>query len=113
MSRQAIRMDRQGRIDSLVPGDPQPHGYRRLLFLVHGFNNDELQASESFAKMRRALDTTLREAGVAESIRWSIQSTIWEFYWPGYSPVFSQRTVLSSRPFLDKLTTAAAYDAQV
>src|SRR5580693_3776640 len=114
MSRQAIRMDPSGRIAPLEEGGGEPHGYRRLIFLVHGFNNDELEASDSFAKMRRSLDHILSAAAVAEPIRKDIQKAIWEFYWPGFEPfVPSIAPVVHRRSDRDQATTLAAYDLQV
>lgn len=113
MSRQAIRMDSAGRIAPLA-GSREPRGYRRVLFLVHGFNNDELEASASFSKMRRSLDQVLKEAPVAEGIRRSLQEAIWEFYWPGFEPaVPSIQPTLRPQSALDHATTALAYDIQV
>lgn len=107
-------MNPYGYIAPLEPGGREPYGYERLIFLVHGFNNDELQASASFAKMRRSLDTVLCAAPVAESIRRSIQESIWEFYWPGFETTVPSITpTRRPRSAIDEFTTAAAYDVQV
>jgi pimeloyl-ACP methyl ester carboxylesterase len=49
----------------------------RLVILVHGFNNTEMRAEDSYASMIKGLKECLPSGRVARL------DPVWEFYWPG------------------------------
>ncbi len=69
--RQSLRY-REGRIEA--PGGGTPDGRRRIVLLVHGYNNDKAQADEGYAALIANMTTDV--GALAEDI--------WRFYWPGY-----------------------------
>lgn len=91
MRANALRMDGEGTVQPYRSGGILPPAGRRLILLVHGYNNDPFQAGASYFAMRRNLDHILQFCGVDEARRKSMQEGIWELYWPGYFP-------LSDRP---------------
>ena len=113
MTRQALRMDASGNIAPLQPGGWTPRGFGRIVFLVHGFNNDEIEAGASYASFRRGVDEVLRKEGIAERSRRNLQETIWEFCWPGFErwPFTQQHG--TKRTGRDQGYTAALYAKQV
>lgn len=111
--RQAITLAQTGVVQPLVLGGRSPHGYRRLIFLVHGFNNDVGESAVSYSAMRRQLDAILRDAGRDERRRRAIQETIWEFHWPGYYARASTKAAGTPRTRLEAGVTAATYFLQV
>jgi pimeloyl-ACP methyl ester carboxylesterase len=82
-----LRMDFKGKITPLLSAGPLPKSGKPMVLLVHGFNNDSVEAKTSYFTMRRNLDNVLRSCEVDEKRRRQIQESIWEFYWPGYKPI--------------------------
>src|ERR1700680_4426438 len=58
-----------------------PSGLSRIYLLVHGFNNDTIQARKSYSAFRER---------VADIIGQYLVQRIWEFYWPGYEDLVSE-----------------------
>jgi pimeloyl-ACP methyl ester carboxylesterase len=84
---QSLRMDRWGAVTPFKNGGPAPEPRRPVILLIHGYNNDEFEAAESFFRMRVNVDELLRMGGVAQATREDLQKRIWELYWPGYEPL--------------------------
>ena len=108
--RQALKLTASGHLGPLEAGGPTPHGHRRVILLVHGFNNDEQQAGASYSTMRRNLDRLLREEGHDQQHRRAVQETIWEFHWPGY---LRAATAVVPRRGLSETISGLAYSVQV
>ncbi len=68
----------------------------RLVLVVHGYNNDEDEASKSYAVLFELLQKMVPNQDVLRSI--------WEVYWPGYVTVGAKKRTLLS---------ALSYPAQV
>jgi hypothetical protein len=75
---QSLDMDESGTISS--PSGAHPPAARPLTLLIHGYENDEHDAGDSFSRMRSNLDNILWSAGREEADRKLVQSSIWEFY---------------------------------
>jgi hypothetical protein len=56
------------------PGGGSPDGSRRIILLVHGYNNDKEQAEESYDALMRNLPD--QHAHLADDVWW--------FFWPSY-----------------------------
>lgn len=113
MRRQAIQLTNEGTVRPLIVGGGSPHGYKRAIFLVHGFNNDAQEAGRSYSTMRRGLDRVLRDGGCAQPRRRAIQELMWEFHWPGFYAFPSTNSSESGRSWGEKGITMAAYNLQV
>ncbi len=77
-----------------------PHG--PIIFVVHGYNNDQEEAEASYAILRE----NLREILGDNSTR---LNHIWELYWPGYLP---KGTLLPWRKGPGNLVSALSYSYQ-
>lgn len=87
-----------------------PAAVGRMIVLIHGYNNDRVQAQESYDAVLRMLPDADREAA-------------WEFYWPGFiEPITGAMsdTPLSLAPHRDnretesnQLISALSYHLQV
>src|SRR5713101_2840357 len=111
--KQAIRMDRSGSIASFSPGGAHPLSRRPLILLIHGYNNDDYEAADGYFHMRCNLDKALTFAGVDEARRKEIQSTIWEFYWPGYQPLTLLNPKARPRRWYEPVISAPSYKFEV
>jgi len=78
--RQSLRY-RNGIIDA--PGGGTPDGRKRIILLVHGYNNDKAQADESYASLLGNI--------AHDSSR--LFDDVWKFYWPGYVERLTGRLV--------------------
>jgi hypothetical protein len=81
--------------------------------LIHGYNNDEVQAAESFFRMRVNIDEILSSIGVVRTIREEIQKQIWEFYWPGFERFALTNPKGLRRHNYEMLVTAPTYSLEV
>ncbi len=69
--RQSLRY-RNGAIEA--PGGASPHGASRIVLLVHGYNNDKVDADRGYAAL---VEHVAADVGATAE-------NIWKFYWPGY-----------------------------
>jgi pimeloyl-ACP methyl ester carboxylesterase len=113
MKIQAIKMDRSGGIAPFSPGGGHPSAGRPITLLIHGYNNDDYEAADSFYKMRCNLDHILHYSGNASIFRKYIQSNIWEFYWPGYQPVTLLNPVARRRHWYEPVISGPSYSLEV
>jgi pimeloyl-ACP methyl ester carboxylesterase len=110
---QALRMDRSGGIAPFSAGGLHPLSRRPLILLIHGYNNDDYEAANSFFRMRCNLDNVLNFTGLDEARRKEIQSTIWEFYWPGYQPLTLLNPEAGPRRRYEPVISVPSYSLEV
>jgi hypothetical protein len=113
MKASALRMNREGVVGVYERGGIEPAVGDRLILLVHGFNNDESQAAQSYFAMRSNLDNVLRLHGTDEEQRKNIQSRVWELYWPGYLPLSARGPSGKRRFGYEPALSAASYSLEV
>ena len=80
-------MNESGAVAPFLPSGQEPVPGSSIVLLVHGFNNDEVEAGDSYMAMREGLNTLLSRCAVDRQTRRRFQSQIWELYWPGYQPL--------------------------
>lgn len=56
-----------------------PLGQRRIIILIHGYNNDKVKAEESYALFKEKLLDRLGRVGTSGRL-----DSIWGFFWPAY-----------------------------
>jgi predicted esterase len=108
-----LHMDGHGRITPALPSADAPQTGQPMVLLVHGFNNDSVQAKESYFAMRRNLNNVLQFCGADESRRKEVQRSIWELYWPGYLPLTTTGPRGMKRGGLQTGLSAGGYFLQV
>ncbi len=91
----------------------QPHPGRRLVLLVHGYNNNPVEAAESYFALRRNVDKLLQNCGIGDSARMFFQQEIWEFYWPGFQPLSHVSATGGARSFPESVASAPTYPFEV
>lgn len=82
-----------------------PSGSTRIYLLVHGFNNDRIQARTSYRDFRER---------ISDIIGLNLAGRIWEFYWPGYENLIAEPLRRYSVPRIaNSAYTAVSYFRQV
>ena len=110
---QALRMNRNGFMEPFSTGGRHPVAGQPLVLLIHGYNNDEPEAADSFFQMRCNLDNVLGFSGLPKITRQRIQSNIWEFYWPGYQPLGLTNPRVKRRGQIEQMASALSYSLEV
>jgi pimeloyl-ACP methyl ester carboxylesterase len=110
---QWIHMDQLGIVTPLDRVADAPEPRKPLILLIHGYNNDEFQAADSFFRMRVNVDELLAGAGFARAIREEFQRRIWEFYWPGYEPLTLINPQGLPRGGFENLLATSTYSLEV
>jgi hypothetical protein len=110
MKKCALVMEDHGYVRPYCDGGPEPPSGHPLVLLVHGYNNDAVQAELSFYAMRRNLDNLLSLNGTGEALRREFQSRLWEFYWPGHLRL---RRFGSRRAAFEVVPSALSYSHEV
>lgn len=96
---------RDGRIFPAVNESRSPAGIHRIYLLVHGFNNDPIQARSRYEAFRARMRDIIGADG----------NKIWELYWPGYDDWIAEPLRQRLRPvqLLHSSITAVRYYKQV
>jgi pimeloyl-ACP methyl ester carboxylesterase len=113
MKDNALRLDSSGSIGPFVAGGFEPRRGQPIVLLVHGYNNDQAEAGDSYFAMRSNLDYLLRTCGIDKTVRQDVQSHIWELYWPGYMPLSHRGPSGLKRKFYEPVMSAPSYSLEV
>jgi pimeloyl-ACP methyl ester carboxylesterase len=113
MKARALRMNYAGAVQRFYKDGEEPIPGRQIVLLVHGFNNDEVEAGDSYMAMREGLNMLLSRCGVDLQTRQRFQSQIWELYWPGYQPLTRVGPMGSKRAGWESAISAASYCLEV
>jgi hypothetical protein len=109
----ALRMDGSGFVSPFSGNGLEPEPGERVILLVHGYNNDQVEAAESYFTMRKNLDNVVLSCGIDETLRKQLQSRIWELYWPGYLALSSLGPRGGRRHKWEPVASAASYSHEV
>lgn len=113
MNSRRLSMDRNGVVRPSGFNRVHPYPGRRLVLLVHGYNNNPAEAAESYFALRRNLDTLLQNCGISDTARKFFQQEIWEFYWPGYQPLSHVSAIGETRSFPESVASSPTYPLEV
>lgn len=113
MNSRRLSMDGLGvvRPSGFARADPEPG--KRMVLLVHGYNNNPAEAAKSYFALRRNLDNVLRNCGTGEAMRKQFQQDIWEFYWPGFEALSHVSDAGAARGWPEAIASAPGYPLEV
>jgi len=113
MNARRLSMDANGVVRPSGYTRVHPSPGRRLVLLVHGYNNNFAEAGEGYFALRRNLDNLLRNCGIGDPARKHFQQEIWEFFWPGFQPLSYVSATGSARSFAESVASAPTYPLEV
>jgi pimeloyl-ACP methyl ester carboxylesterase len=113
MNSRRLSMDLNGVVRPGGFSRVHPSPGTRLVLLVHGYNNNPAEASESYFALRRNVDDLIRNCGIGDAARRSFQQEIWEFYWPGFQSLSHVSATGGTRSLPESVASALTYPLEV